>query len=394
LLAVSTKRPLRLILPAALVASALMLVPSPAGAHTFEKSDKNDTKGLLDLESISVTHDDGNLVYSLKTFKSWHPIWLSGQSYFLVAIDKNQDGTFDRCAFIIWYAGDLVGPLTNCGSHFIEYVPLSKSGRTATITIDEGIVGGTHDWAAFTFYAEKKPCLHGCLDSVPNKHPLLHDLKEPEPYWVTSLTGQLYSTQLSLTNVVPVEFVAEDADTGVASWEIQRLIGNVWEPFTSGPASGELSEDIAVNLDLDEGQTYALRIGATDKQENFGYYGPWITMHVPFDDSNPGAAYSSGWTTTSSDPDFFQGTSHVSAMAGATMTLTFSGRYFHVFGGPADGTATLSTDSGDEFLTETTLTAKGEILGGGAWATEGPHTITITVTGGTFVLDGIGVQAY
>ena len=55
-----------------------------------------------------------------------------------------------------------------------------------------------------------------------------------------------------------------------------------------------------------------------------------------------------------------------------------------------DGNDSAETDTG-WVVNETSSTTPGSQLGGMVWGTNGTHTVTLTVTSGTFVVDGIAV---
>ena len=114
-----------------------VLSAGPVAAHTFTKTDGNDSPGKLDLRSVGVSHTATGVVHKVTTYNAWTSRSLGADSFFIIQIDKNDgpQGDYERCAFI-FYTNRLRGSLTNCGAQFIRFLPVSKvSGTTAKITI-------------------------------------------------------------------------------------------------------------------------------------------------------------------------------------------------------------------------------------------------------------------
>jgi hypothetical protein len=371
-----------------LVASVVLgLVPtSPSAlAHTFTKTDGNDSAGRLDLKSVSVRHKGASLEYTFTTYERWKANASLIDSFFLIAIDEQGDGTPNKCAFV-YYHGGLRGELTNCLKKYISALRVSKpSGTTARLTYPAG--GKSHHWFAASYWKGIR-CAKGCYDYAPNKNWLFHDLVPPTASWVTTVTGDGLSTQLSETTTVPVAFAVSDADTSVATWRIDRMSGCcTWTPFDSGSGSGTIDHD----LSFAEGQAYGLRLVATDIQGNVSQPSQVLTLHVPFDDGNAQMLYSAGWSGASA-AGYFLGTFDSASTGSATLTFTFTGSKVWLLGGPGNGQATFNdeTDTG-WIVNETSSTTPGTQLGGMVWGTNGTHTVTLTITSGTFVVDGIAV---
>jgi hypothetical protein len=380
-----------MMLTAALVIAMSLTVAPTAAAHTASKSDGNDTKGPLDLASVSVEHTtDGGLVYTFKTLQRWIPRDLGQRSYLALLFDTDEDGDIDRCAFIYRPALELRGLLTDCARHEFGTPPVEKTGRrTAQIVLTPDSVGRTHRWGAISFYERDDPCNpSGCLDAVPNRGLMFHDLVAPTAAWVTSL-GTPYSTfTLSSTTSVPVEFSFSDKDTKVKAWTVQQLVSGEWIDLATGAASGG---GAVTDLPLEEGRSFYLRVAATDKQDNVGV-SPTMLMNVPYDDDHAIASYSAGWSTASGAA-YFQGGYHTTSTTGASMIFTFNGQAginARIMGGPGNGTATVTDENGGtELVSETPSYPAGGPIVGYVWGSNGTHTLTVTVTSGTFIIDGL-----
>ena len=81
---------------AAVVALASLLVAGmlsvgPASAHSFTKSDGNDSPGKLDIRSSNVSHTSTSIVFKIRTYEPWTPASLQDDSFLVVQIDKNNE---------------------------------------------------------------------------------------------------------------------------------------------------------------------------------------------------------------------------------------------------------------------------------------------------------------
>ena len=158
-----------LVATAGLVLLSAVLFSGTAAAHNFTKPDGNDSRGKLDLRSVSVSHTATGVVHRFQTYESWTAKSLGANSFFVVQIDKNNDQHYERCAFI-FYTNRLRGSLTNCGAQFLRFLPVSKtSGTAAKITIPTSQTGSVYWWAAASLWVGPAPCGgQGCVDFAPN----------------------------------------------------------------------------------------------------------------------------------------------------------------------------------------------------------------------------------
>ena len=376
--------------------AAIGVLVTPVSAHPMTKTDGNDTAGPLDLAKVSVTHDALSAKFRFETYAPW-PAWtVRGDNYLLIAIDRNEDLTADRCLFIYYYGGKLRGVLTNCRRISYGAMPVKKpAGKVATISTGITALGGTHLWAAYSLYSEKKPCLKGCVDVVPNRVPLLHDLVPPTPSWTTTSTSPFLSTSLSSTTTIPLGFELLDEDTRVADWRIDR-IENVFtgasSTFLTGVAPADGTEFVAT-----EGETYVLQLSATDLHGNVGTGSGVLQLGVPYDDGNAIIEYEGSWTQTP-NASYFGGGYHVTASVDDTLTITFTSSSFmgsqtHVYflGGPGNGTALWTDGVSNNSIVETPSTPVGAVIAGNSYPRDTTKTLTLTVTSGTMIIDGIAV---
>ncbi len=372
------------------------LLTTSASADSGTRKDGNDTTGALDLSSVSVAHNHG-IVYTFKTFKAFVAKTLAPNSYLLVAMDLDLDGDADRCAFIFESGSRFTGALTNCGNkYFYALAVRHPTSTTATITMSETLFKRTYRWRAFSFYQQAPNCGgNGCVDAVPNRGLVVHDMTLPTVAWTTPQPALALSTDLSLTTSLPLDFTASD-DRRVASWSIQHLLSwyaNTWDVLASGADGGHVHTDLVV----EEGRSYQLKAFATDRAGNIGSSPTFLNITVPFDDANAIMGYTANWASEPV-PGAFQHAHMVSSTLGAAVTFTvdipISGAEVWVIGGAGNGTANFCAGTTCNVLTETPSTPELSYVGSQFHYGVGgnPTTLTVTVTSGTFNIDGIVVM--
>lgn len=254
-----------------LAAAAFLLVAGlvstgSASAHTFTKTDGNDSPGKLDIRTASVEHGNSKVVHTVRTFEGWTPKSLGNDSFFIVEIDKNFDDDFEQCAFIFFAGGRLRGSLTNCRQTFIRKLPVSKPSKAAArITIPTANTGTAYRWVVFSFWTGLPArCSDLCFDAAPNRPPpILHDLRPP----MVSLpdTEPISIWEASTVPTFAFPFTATDANTSV-TWQVQhRAIGlTAWTTVANGSGEGAQSPSIT---GVDPG-VYDFRVVAVDAHGN------------------------------------------------------------------------------------------------------------------------------
>jgi hypothetical protein len=277
-----------------LLVSGLLTV-GPASAHTFRKTDGNDSPGKLDIRSASVGHATNRVVHTVQTYEGWTPKSLGNDSFFIVEIDKNFDNDFEKCAFIFFAGGRLRGSLTNCGQVFIRQLPVSKPSKAAAkITIPTANTGKAYRWVVFSFWSGLPArCSDLCFDAAPNRPPpILHDLKDP---MVVVSSDLLSVSDDSTTPDFVFPFSVSDVHTNV-TWTVQsRALGETpWTTVSTG--SGEGDKDPAFT-DVPPGQ-YEYRVVAIDGHGN-ATNSSIRGVHVPTDvDADTGPGTSTGGVDT------------------------------------------------------------------------------------------------
>lgn len=268
-----------------LAAAAFLLVAGlvstgPASAHTFTKTDGNDSPGKLDIRTASVGHGNSKVVHTVRTFEGWTPKSLGNDSFFIVEIDKNFDDDFEQCAFIFFAGGRLRGSLTNCRQTFIRKLPVSKPSKAAaSIMIPTAYTGTAYRWVVFSFWTGLPArCSDLCFDAAPNRPPpILHDLTRPV---VTMETADINVWEDSDTTSFSFPFTTSDVHTSVESWTIQRrLLGETgWTDVAIGSGGGPRNPSIIGS----NGERADYRVVAVDKQGN-RRVGAMRRVYVPID---------------------------------------------------------------------------------------------------------------
>jgi hypothetical protein len=209
---------------AAFLLVAGLMSTEPTSAHTFTKTDGNDSPGKLDIRTASVNHGNNKVVHTVRTFEGWTPKSLGNDSFFIIEIDKNFDDDFEQCAFVFFGGGRLRGSLTNCRQTFIRNLPVSKPSKAAaTITIPTANTGTAYRWVVFSFWTGPPArCSEFCFDAAPNRPPpILHDLKPPV---VNMTTDALRVWEVGTTSAFELPFTVSDSDSGIDSWTARGAI--------------------------------------------------------------------------------------------------------------------------------------------------------------------------
>jgi hypothetical protein len=297
-----------------------LLAAGPASAHTFTKTDGNDTRGLLDLRSASVSHTSRAVVHSFRTFAGWGPRDLGrNSSGFIIGIDKNNDASQAERCVVIFYASRLKATLINCITGVaIGPVPISKPNRTTVkVTIPNRQTGFSYRWAVVSLYFEQRPCLNGCFDGIPNLSSfILHDLIPPT---VSMGTDPIRVWETGTDATFDFGFTVSDTGgAGVATWRIQkREPGGAWvETGISGAGGGVKSPTVTG----EEGTRNQYRVVVVDKHGN-RRNGPAILVYIPTDDDALAAGFSDP-PATATDVSAFGGT--YSQMSSGTFTYTWT----------------------------------------------------------------------
>ena len=309
---------------------AHLVLAGPAAASGGNIRDGRDTKGPLDLASVSYGNiANGQIV--THTVRFYAPVrsraFASSRAILALAFDTNLDGRPDRLAFAVYanrqlrtVVADLKGKILNVSA------ATRPDSRSITMKIFSQFLGSTggYKWTALTMYKDQRRCRRGCADTAPNRTPILFDylpptidLGVPDPYNAAATTTD-FNVHLSVADRV----------SGLKSWTLeQRTAGQTdWSTVATGTATARLD----IPRSGVEGATYEFRLTAVDKQSNVSSSTRLVS--IPIDDANPllAAAYGGGsWDAyVAGGNGLFKNTAHRATGTDATFTYTFTGTYF------------------------------------------------------------------
>jgi hypothetical protein len=287
-----------------LVIGSVVWMPS-ASAHWFKKTDGNDSASRLDIRSTIVRHTWKSIIYQIRTYNSWSPSSLGNDSYFVVQIDENNDTRYERCAFI-FYRSRLRGTLTNCHGTSLGPLRVDKvTAFSAMVAIPKAKVGPVYWWGISSSWRGPAPCGGGCVDHSPNGFPdIMHDLKRPAARVMhEKVPLRVWSRSSTLAFDFP--FRVTDADSGIASWTVQRrhVLGTIWRNVVSGSGGGTVD----AHLIADAGTYFRYRVVARDHQGNVKS-SPSRVVLAPLDDDGLDPAHFRGVTSSVAHLNAFGGT--------------------------------------------------------------------------------------
>lgn len=354
---------------------AYLVLAGPAAASGGNIRDGRDTKSPLDLASVSYGRiGDGQIV--THTVRFYKPVrsqaFASSREILGFVLDTDLDGPSDRLAFVVYANRQLRTVVADPKGKILNVSAATRpDSRSITLKISSQFLGhtGVYRWTALTIYKDRKQCRHDCVDTAPNRTPVLFDylppaidLDVPDPYNAFATT----------TNFNVHVSVSEKA-TGVKAWTLeQRPAGQAdWATVASGTSNVRTD----VPRSGSEGATYEFRLTAVDKQGNQSSSTRLVS--IPIDDANPllAAAYGGRWDAYIPGGNVFQNTAHRSDGIDATFTYTFTGTYFAWLSPLVNGpVARVSVDGGlPQEVMDTNTLRPFEVSG----LTYGSHTIKI-----------------
>jgi hypothetical protein len=386
------------------LASVLMLAvlaaPVPAGANVITRTDRNDTAGPLDLASVRVTHATGASVFRITTRQHFRNSQIArDRGLFEVDLDTNADRKANFYAIVFFRHGGMRSWLfKGNGDRIAGTLSASRASRRAVqVTVPLAKIGNpkSYDFAAFSaFFATPCRSKAPCIDSIPNRFPLIrHDLTGPRFTW--NPIPPTYSTDITAHLAFPVGFTVKDDryGSGVKNWTLQRK-----EVGTTTWVTVKVGTKLAATLKVtgvEQGKSYDLRVIVRDHQGNKTISSVERTS-VPYDDTNVFFTYSTSpaWTAHTSITDQFRLTTHTGGTDASVSFDVPQDSIFCVLGGMSStptADASIVNAVGD-ILHETSLTLpRTQFCFQALGSIEDLVTVTITVTGGDFVLDGVAI---
>ena len=370
-----------------IVAVALAM---PGMARAAGIADPDDVHGKLDVASVSQEHGaTGPVVHTITTYGPWRSraIALRRSSFFLIDFDTTGDAHAERIALVYRDHGVLRVAVVTRRGHLLGFGSATRPNtRSIRVSVPRTLLGkpnGYH-WRLFSVYFGAG-CAAGCVDRAPNSGQALHDLAAP------TITFPKQGLPASTTTAVGFG-VIDTGHSGLATWTLQgRNVGDTaWNDIASGSGSGNQS----VSVTRAEGDRGEFQVVATDRAGNSAT-SRIRRINFPFDDANAGMTYTGAWATTGADSLDYLGTLHTSSDTAtpATVSFTFQGSSVAVIARGSCGNATVAIDGGTaQPAIRLCADEHRAIVFSAPVDATASHVLTLTVTGGTFSLDGIVVR--
>jgi subtilisin family serine protease len=174
--------------------------------------------------------------------------------------------------------------------------------------------------------------------------------------------------------------VATDDITGVASYALRRTssAGSTTIASALGPTSRVAASTISF------GSTYQFRVTAKDRVGNVGAAATTAVKATLYSDSTSLAHYGSGWSRPTSS-SALGGRWHTATRAGASMTMSFTGRSINVIAprGPTRGSFSVYLDGTyvQTVSLRSSSTASRIVVFAAAWSANAAHTLKVVVAG-------------
>jgi hypothetical protein len=167
-----------------LIVALILAIAAPANA--VKRTDKNDTKGKLDLRGLNFASFHGKAYFDITTWDPWKPADLAGKINF-IGIAMSASGTSPRVRVEVYQAGGkLVAPIRNLetkkriGKARVKYQKPNK----LSVRMSLGIVPKLKKklWVIFLTYYKGKACSKTCIDYSPAaKRWWIFSLRPPGP---------------------------------------------------------------------------------------------------------------------------------------------------------------------------------------------------------------------
>jgi hypothetical protein len=157
-----------------------LLLPGVSRADDTGMTDGRDTRGALDIASVSHGHNgNGELVHTLRTYRPFSSRLLSKENAVVFAFDTNEDNRPDRIAAVLWVRGALRGAMVNARGRPVEALRVSRpDARTISVSVTRSSLGFPvqYRWNALTTFRAKRVCEKACIDIAPNRKMILHKI--------------------------------------------------------------------------------------------------------------------------------------------------------------------------------------------------------------------------
>jgi hypothetical protein len=385
-----------------LLTAAILVAPAPARGSTQRARDPADTAGPLDIESATEgQRSPGEVRLELNTWDRFGRKALGGPDE--IAFAFYEHGYPYRWVYVRREGKALKAFVERDEGDVLATEPVTGPSRRAVeVHIPTGLLDDPagYEWAALTSYRNGGVCARICIDAIPSSyqfkqtetslvHPRLLDLTAPT---IRLLQFPDPSTQRSRTLTYPVKFSVRD--TGGAhlrGWSLQRkrVGGARWRELRTGTKTGRNR----IRLQGKEGETYAHRVIAVDRQGN-RRRSTRALISVPLDDTNASLASSfvGPWRTDQAASLDFRETLHTSSDASARFVYPFTGTRVVLVGPGLPGVAAVSVDGNlPEQIDLSLLPGRRRMLFART-VPSGDHTLSVSIVSGTVGIDGVAVR--
>jgi hypothetical protein len=395
--------PLRTARVASLALVVLGLMVAPAGAHRAAFSDRNDTRGRLDIRQLTQGHaGPGAVVHRISMFERFSSELLRpDRGGLVIAFDTNgRVSEPERFLVVEHRRGELRAVLFSARTfRRVGRAGVSRpNARSIELTIPKRLLGSPagYRWVAYTILGAAGGCRGFCVDFVPNsllrRDPprpgdmFLHDLTAPR---ISFPAPAALSTDASASLDLPLSFaVSDEGFAGLETWSLERRVaGGPWTATHTGTRPGTKQPTAT----LVEGEVNEFRVVAADRQGNTTTSAVREVL-VPVDDADPTAVFGGTWGTVGG-PEDFRGTLHTSTDPSATLTYAFDGTYVGLIAPSSSGVIGVAIDGQGEIPVDLSgFTGTRQLVFEQEALAPGPHTLTVTVQSGTAAIDAVAFE--
>jgi hypothetical protein len=367
-----------------------LVAPGAARAASLHGAvDPNDTPGRLDIRSVTQRHGrTGPVAHTITMYEPWRGRLLGIQrsSAIFLTFDTHGGRAYERFAAVFFARGRLRAAVYTRAGRFLGWGTVTRlNRRSITVTVRRRLLGSPkgYRWYALSLLSTTTgPCRAGCVDRAPNRGVLVHDLTAPSVSF-PAVAGVPASTATALAFSV-----ADTGKSGLGGWVLERRVAGAaaWSQVASGWAPGVHR----VPADGIEGATVSYRVVARDRGGNVTV-SPVRSLTFPVDDANAAMTYAGTWTTAGAGAGDYQRTLHTSTDTAtpATVTFSFQGPSVALLAHGSCGTAAVTVDgaAGGDTASRCAGEHRTVVFRADGLAS-GPHTVVLTVDGGTFAFDG------
>jgi hypothetical protein len=368
------------------IVAVALAVPGMARAAAI--SDPDDVHGKLDIASVTQEHGaTGPVAHTITMYGPWRSRALSIRRGSAILIDFDTTGgtRAERFAIVYRSHGVLrVAVLTRAGRE-LGFGSATRPGpRSIRVSIPRRLLGtpNGYRWRMFSIYFGSG-CRAGCVDRAPNNGQAVHDLTAPTVTFPKQALPGWTSTAVHFA-------VIDKGHSGLATWTLQaRDVGTTtWTDVASGSVSGDQS----VTVNDAQGDRRQYQVVASDQAGNLST-SRTRRITFPFDDGNAGMTYAGTWDTTGAEALDYVGTLHRSSDPAATVSYTFQGTSVSIIARGSCGNASVAIDGGPaQPVAHLCANEHRAIVFTAPVDPNAPHTLILSVTGGTFGFDGIVVR--